>query len=236
MRPPATQVGTPKVTGVPDDRESPLGGARLDLMQYWDAPEPPADVDELMETWRSDPQFTHHRYCWESAHDFVEDHFDGRMTSIFEACAVPAMQADLFRLCWLLVQGGIYIDADQGNRGNNERFTDTSARGHLFFRNPDVPTISNNVLAFFQADDPLVAHWLEEVAGNIERRMDGGVWTVTGPGVVSRIFAAHGRHHPLFAGIRIHGLLALRDAFYYPDPEYKSLPGHWKNLKGSIYR
>ena len=208
----------------------------IDLMQFWDRPVPPDDVDELMESWRSDPQFVHHQFSWESAHDYVADHFDARMTGVFEACAVPAMQADVFRLCWLLVNGGIYIDADQGNRGRNERFVDTAWRGHLFFRNPDTPTIVNGVLSFFAPADPLVAHWLEQTAANIERRMAGGVWAVSGPGVISKIYTDLGRDHPLFHGVRIHGVLALRDTIYFPDPEYKNGPRHWTRAEGSIYR
>ena len=89
-----------------------------------------------MKTWSSDPQFDYHRYCWDSAHSFISEHFDRRTLMVFESCAVPAMQCDVFRLCWLFEVGGIYIDADQGNRGRNEGFTDTSVRGHLYFRKP----------------------------------------------------------------------------------------------------
>ncbi len=92
----------------------------LALMQYWDTPTAPDQVEELMKTWSSDPQFDHHRYCWDSAHSFVGDRFDRRTLMVFETCAVPAMQCDVFRLCWLFEVGGIYIDADQGNRGRNE--------------------------------------------------------------------------------------------------------------------
>jgi mannosyltransferase OCH1-like enzyme len=35
-----------------------------------------------------------------------------RYKQAFERCYHPAMQADYFRLCYVLVEGGIYVDAD----------------------------------------------------------------------------------------------------------------------------
>lgn len=209
---------------------------QTDLMQFWDAPPAPADVEELMASWRTDPHFVYHRYCWESAHAFIRDRLDRRTLRVFESCAVPAMQSDVFRLCWLYEEGGIYIDADQGNRGRNESFTDRSARGHLFFRNPHTPKIVNCLMAFFHRHDPLVGTLLERVTDNVERQVDKSVWAVTGPGVISELFAELGPEHALFEGVRIHGVMVLSHAMKFVRCHYKSSTTHWLNVTDSIYR
>jgi mannosyltransferase OCH1-like enzyme len=209
---------------------------RIDLMQFWDAPSAPPDVEELMASWRADPQFVYHRYSSESAHAFVRDHFDFRTLAVFESCAVPAMQSDVFRLCWLLEHGGIYVDADQGNRSRNESFTDTTARGHLFFRNPARGIIVNGLMSFFNRQDPLVGALLERVSITIERRKGNSVWRATGPGVISRLYAEHGPDDPLFRDVRIHGVMELLHAMNFVRCDYKSSRVHWQNFAGSLYR
>jgi mannosyltransferase OCH1-like enzyme len=205
-------------------------------MQFWDAPQAPQDVEELMASWHTDPLFAYHRFSWESAHAFIRDRFDRRTLAVFESCAVPAMQCDVFRLCWLFEEGGIYVDADQGNRGRNESFTDRTVRGHLFFRNPSAGIIGNGLMSFFNPRDPLVEALLERVCANVEHQVDNAVWAVTGPGVISRLFAELGRNHALFQNVRIHGVIDLRYAMNFVRCEYKSSPTHWPKATGSMYR
>jgi mannosyltransferase OCH1-like enzyme len=205
-------------------------------MQFWDAPQAPPDVEELMASWRMDPQFAYQRFFWESAHAFIRDRLDRRTLAVFESCAVPAMQCDVFRLCWLFEEGGIYVDADQGNRGRNESFTDRTARGHLFFRNPGTGIICNGLMSFFNPRDPLVGTLLERVCANVRHRADDGVWAVSGPGVISGLLAEVGPNHALFQNVRIHGVIQLRHAMNFVRCEYKSSPTRWQNASDSMYR
>ena len=205
-----------------------------------------------MASWRADPQFIYERYCWQSAHTFIQDHFDTRTLAAFESCAVPAMQCDVFRLCWLFEHGGAYVDADQGNRGRNDAFTDRTSRGHLFrsprplpsnaaaagsplFRDAQAGVITNSVMSFFSPDDPLVGMLLARVSANIERRIDMGIWHVTGPGVLCGLLAELGPKHELFENVRIHSSNELRRAFKFVKCDYKSSTKHWRNVN-SVYR
>jgi mannosyltransferase OCH1-like enzyme len=205
-------------------------------MQFWDTSIAPQDVEDLMTSWRTDPQFIYHRYCWESARTFIQDNFGLRILAVFDACGVPAMQADVFRLCWLFDQSGIYVDADQGNRGSNSSFTDRTSRGHLFFRDPARGIICNGLMSFFNRHDPLVGMLLERVCCNVEARLDDGVWHVTGPGVISKLFAERDMHDGLFRNVHIHGVLELCRAMRFVRCGYKSSQSSWQNVVGSIYR
>jgi hypothetical protein len=49
---------------------------------------------------------------WRTAKAFIGGSLGTRHEWAFKRCYHPAMQADYFRLCYLLVEGGFYVDAD----------------------------------------------------------------------------------------------------------------------------
>ena len=63
----------------------------------------------------------------------------------------------------------------------------------------------------------------------------GGIWHVTGPGVITKLFADAGPEDPLFEGVQLHGLFELAHAVDFAECDYKSLPTHWSNVT-KIYR
>lgn len=90
-------------------------GTPRTIVQFWhDLQELPADVEECIDSWvrwtRSG--FTHRLFDARSARAFIRDSLSVRHKQAFEHCYHPAMQADYFRLCYLLVKGGFYVDAD----------------------------------------------------------------------------------------------------------------------------
>jgi len=46
------------------------------------------------------------------AGEFIHQRLGKRYKDAFDKCYHPAMQSDYFRLCYILVEGGFYIDAD----------------------------------------------------------------------------------------------------------------------------
>ncbi|MDE2817831.1 MAG: glycosyltransferase [Chloroflexota bacterium] len=85
------------------------------IVQYWhDLPQLPHDVEECVASWirweRSG--FTHRLFDEHSAKTFISGSLGTRHECAFERCYHPAMQSDYFRLCYLLVEGGFYVDAD----------------------------------------------------------------------------------------------------------------------------
>src|SRR5665213_1522838 len=83
------------------------------LFQYWDAREPPAEVAEWIEGFRTmNPDLKHRLYDRGSASWFIKKHLGEQERRAFDACAVPAMQADYFRLCAMVAKGGVWFDAD----------------------------------------------------------------------------------------------------------------------------
>ena len=84
-------------------------------MQFWhDLRQLPRDIEECVASWThwETSGFTHRLFDEHAAKAFIGDSLDARHECAFERCYHPAMQADYFRLCYLLVEGGFYVDAD----------------------------------------------------------------------------------------------------------------------------
>lgn len=85
------------------------------LVRFWDtAAAVPDDVQACLDTWepmRADG-FDILTFNDESAAAYIEDTFGPRQVAAFHQCRHPAMRSDYFRLCYILVSGGFYVDAD----------------------------------------------------------------------------------------------------------------------------
>lgn len=85
------------------------------IVQFWhNLRELPADIDECISSWSrwTDSGLKHLLFDECSARAFIRSSLDARHEQAFDRCYHPAMQADYFRLCYLWVEGGFYVDAD----------------------------------------------------------------------------------------------------------------------------
>lgn len=90
-------------------------GTPRTIVQYWhNLRQLPEDVKECIASWTrwETNGFTHLLFDEPSAKAFIGRSLDTRHERAFERCYHPAMQADYFRLCYLFVEGGFYVDAD----------------------------------------------------------------------------------------------------------------------------
>lgn len=85
------------------------------IVQFWhNQRELPKDVEECIASWArwTTSGFRHCLFDERSAKAFIGGSLGARHEYAFERCYHPAMQADYFRLCYLFVEGGFYVDAD----------------------------------------------------------------------------------------------------------------------------
>lgn len=90
-------------------------GPPRNIVQYWhDLGELPGDIEECIASWTQwrTNDFTHCLFDESSAKAFIAGSLDVRHERAFDRCYHPAMQADYFRLCYLSIEGGLYVDAD----------------------------------------------------------------------------------------------------------------------------
>lgn len=85
------------------------------IVQFWhDLNHLPSDVEECIQTWavRKAEGFGHHLFEECTAERFIASSLGPRHKRAFERCYHPAMKSDYFRLCYIFINGGLYVDAD----------------------------------------------------------------------------------------------------------------------------
>lgn len=86
------------------------------IMQYWhSSKEIPKDVLECIESWEIliNKGFRFDFFDNESAKCFIKKHLEKEHLDSYLKCHHPAMRCDYFRLCYLFVCGGFYVDSDE---------------------------------------------------------------------------------------------------------------------------
>jgi len=87
----------------------------LRIVQFWDRLDRlPHDVQECIDTWKKIEEQGFERVLFDKqqARDFIFKKLGLRYLLAFDNCYHPAMQSDYFRLCYIFMEGGCYIDTD----------------------------------------------------------------------------------------------------------------------------
>lgn len=95
------------------DNEAP--GVPNTIVQFWHDPARlPEDVRECISSWSrwETCGYAHRVFDTAAAGEFISHLLEPDHVRAFTRCYHPAMQADYFRLCYLFVEGGLYVDAD----------------------------------------------------------------------------------------------------------------------------
>jgi mannosyltransferase OCH1-like enzyme len=204
------------------------------IVQYWhNLRELPADVGECIASWVrwTTSGFTHCLFDERNAKAFIGHSLGVRHQRAFERCYHPAMQADYFRLCYLFVEGGFYVDADDvcvteriGQLFDDGRLkvqplcydipSGTMVDPAVFLQtgahNPSwIFYFNNNPLIAIQGH-PIIERALRRATDLLELAVEDAlpeIQTTTGPGNLSRSVFEHGT---TLAGVES-DLVILRD-------------------------
>ena len=236
----------------------------MKLFQYWDTGDPPDDVAACIESFRvMNPEMQHRLFSRDGAAWFISKWLGRRERDAFEALAVPAMQADYFRLCAVWARGGVWVDADS---------IALKPMASLFGEAPGFLSmwqgqLQSHVILSRQAANPFFGAALELATRHIEQRKEGKAVEVTGPHVLNLIWSEidaegwHEREHlrrcqcPLrspdgaavaalfpgageaFTGIaREHDWVTRQWAFEVEDAPYKQTVADWRRWRAPIYQ
>lgn len=159
------------------------------IVQFWDSPDPPEDIRAAMAgIQRDNPGFSYHLECDESARAFINTHYGQEITALYDACPHPAMRSDFWRLCYLHVQGGIYIDADVVSRAPLTDITRGSHFRTLLPYSVGQPWCLDNDVLIYEAGNPLMQHIMQTMFQRVRHVLETGyfenVWVSTGPGAM----------------------------------------------------
>lgn len=150
------------------------------------------------------------------------------------------MKADLFRLCYLYIHGGVYVDVDIDchNSFTNIPLGD-SFKCFLFYAEGNPWCIENGFIVS-EPRNGLIQTMIQITEYNLVQYRDRSVfhdiWTTTGPGVATRAVMLHLAHYVL-TGVgpaRLDGLLMSRNdshaiSYGHAELEYKkTAEGNWR--------
>ncbi len=155
------------------------------IVQYWDEPEPPKEVEKLSQTWRNlNPEYEYIRFSFDGAMAFLKEHYylDPRVLEAFKICEEPASQADFFRLAYLNKMGGFYADADDLARQPLNPMI--ALNPELVLLQEDGACMGNNFLGCIPGQMVIRTAFAQAVTNLINYSADGP-WLQTGPGLIT---------------------------------------------------
>jgi len=174
-------------------------------------------VGECIETWRKTEEHGVERLLFDKhqARDFIRRRLGPRHKRAYAKCYHPAMQSDYFRLCYILVEGGCYIDTDDVYDGSQIQHLFSDGRLKLqplcydmatnmmvppsLFAKPGANSASwifyfNNNPLIAGSGHPLIERALAHATLSLEKDVTNGlpeIQSTTGPGnLTSSIFDA----------------------------------------------
>lgn len=232
------------------------------IVQFWDNLDRlPSDVGECIETWRKTEEQGFERLLFDKqqARDFIHRKLGLRHMRAYDKCYHPAMQSDYFRLCYIFVEGGCYIDADDVYNGSQIQhlFSDcrlkiqplcydttsnmmvspslftksgADASGWIFYFN------NNPIIA--GSRHPVIEHALDKATQSLEKNLMNGlpeIQSTTGPGNLTKsIFDAATKNREIVQTILV--LCNWEDvARSRWELSYRSDARNWRLSNGQDY-
>ncbi|MER8676262.1 hypothetical protein [Mesorhizobium sp. M1153] len=229
------------------------------LVRYWHDPANlPKDVGACLESWDrlADDGFELHLFDDASAAVYIADTYGKREREAFARCSHPAMRCDYLRMCFVLAEGGLYVDADDvlvgdgwqhifrdsklkiqplcydvtagGMMPNTEIWrSDLPRDGRIFY-------VNNDPIAA-PADHPIIRRALFRATEKLlsEDRFPE-IQSTTGPGNLTAALAVHARQLQLAALPFDFELLRDWDlvAEMRWDLSYRNDTRNWRNVYG----
>lgn len=171
----------------PAPASGPAASAPKAILQYWDEPIPPADVQAVMQSWRTlNPGFRYTFFDDRSAQDYLRSSHSGEVLRAYRRTHHAAQRADLLRLAVLQAEGGIYADADDRCVAPLDRLL---RRGPAFLAyREEYGTLANDVLCAAPRH-PVITRALELCVEALNRGDHDMPWLATGPALLTRAFA-----------------------------------------------
>lgn len=227
------------------------------LVRYWHDPHRvPADVRRCLDSWEAlrGEGFSMQMFDDSSAWAYIAARYGRREVAAFERCRHPAMRSDYLRMCFVLAEGGLYVDADDVlvGAGWSDIFRDGRLKvqalcydvatagmvGAAELRRVDLPTegrifyVNNNPIAA-PAGHPVLRRALNRATDALLSDDPAPeIQSTTGPGNLTASLAAHA-HEALARGFEPDVELLLdwdSAAETCWDLTYRADERNWRNM------
>lgn len=221
-----------------------------EIVLFWHDKQLPRDIEESIRKIKEvNIDYSVILFHADEAYDFIKLHYGYDLGYLFKhRCIHPVMQSDLFRLCYLLQKGGVYIDIDVECYDRLENiFAYQDFDCFLFYALGNPCCVENGFIACVP-NNQIIAACLERIQRHLtEKRSFNNIWDCTGPGVFSivileflmkKIISNESFISPLEKLKLVSNNVAKR-AFTHVELNYKrSSLGNWRSfrLPRNLYR
>ena len=157
----------------------------LSIVQYWNELEPPLLVAERMNSWKSlNPDWGYRRFDRQAAADFLGRAYGLEIADAFLDIRLPAMQADVFRVGFLLHCGGLWVDAATSIIRPVDAWMDRRHSLQMLRRDhQEYPKIATPIIYASRPGLPLLLAVWDEIVPRLLARSGTKVYRHFGPGL-----------------------------------------------------
>lgn len=227
------------------------------LVRFWNDPrDVPPDVRKCLESWDAllDEGFAFRMFGDASAAAYIAERYGPRERAAFARCRHPAMRSDYLRICFVLAEGGLYVDADDVllSRGWQDVFHDSALKlqplcydvpaGGMVsaseLRRTDLPQggrifyVNNNPIAA-PAGHPVLRRALARATNKLLGDEPAPeIQSTTGPGNLTAALAAHAHESQVSDVLPDFELLLNWEGTAEPcwDLAYRNDARNWRNM------
>lgn len=165
----------------------------LDIYQTWSTKELPPKMRERVEILkRQNPRFTHHLYDDNDCREFIRTHFRPDVLAAYDSLIPGAYKADLWRLCILFINGGIYMDIKL-ICANGFKLIELTEKDH-FVKDRPVNSIFNSLMVS-QKGNLFLFKCIRQIVENVKNKYYGNCpLSPTGPVLLGNIIINNTLH------------------------------------------
>lgn len=164
----------------------------LKIFQTWHTKQLPYKMQKCVDDLKkANPEFEHYLYDDEDCRNFIKYNFDKKVLNAYDKLKPGAYKADLWRLCVLYKEGGIYLDIKL-KCNNGFKLINLINNEHLA---KDVPywykgkTGIYNAFLITKPHNEYIKKCIDKIVSNVDQKYYGkSPLHITGPGMMGEIY------------------------------------------------
>lgn len=158
----------------------------MELIQFWHDRQPPDWVEESSHKLSQDnPEYDYRRFHSESAQSYIQGTYGDALAQAFSDINIPALAADIFRVGYLLSEGGIWVDMASECQVPLREWI-PSNMSLVLLQKPwmmNTDYACNGFIYSKAPQNPLLQMVWEKMSANLDARAGECVWTSYGAGL-----------------------------------------------------
>ena len=164
----------------------------LTIFQTWHTKNLPPKMKENVELLKAqNPKFEHYLFDDNDCREFIQNNFNSDVLFAYDSLIPGAYKADLWRLCVLYINGGIYIDIKL-NCINGFKLIELTERNH-FVRDRPLPLSIYNAVMACEKNHPFLLMAINQIVSNVKHKYYGtGPLCPTGPEMLGHLILKNG--------------------------------------------